>query len=107
MAINTAEPAFFQENDFAIKATWKVAATSDNFVVTGVFSNVYYPAFDEYNAPVTSSSPTFEMLTSKIPTGALIDDTLTIPVNAVDTAYTIKIIERDGTGVSLLHLQKV
>jgi len=107
MAINTAEAAFFNETDFAEKATWTVAATSDNYVVIGVFNNDYYPAFEEYNAPVSSSSPTFTMLTSKIPTGALVDDTLTIPVNTVDTAYTIKVIERDGTGVSLLRLQKV
>ena len=106
MTISLADDAFIDKNDFAINATWNIAASSDNFVVTGIFNNDYYPAMDEYGVPVTTSSPQFTMKTDKIPTGAKVDDALTLPVNDVDTTYKIKIIERDGTGISLLHLQK-
>ena len=106
MAINLADDAFIDLDDFAINATWTVALSGDKYVVTGIFSNEYFPAMDEYGVPVTTSSPQFTMKTNKLPTGAKVDDTLVLPVNDVDTTYKIKIIERDGTGISLLHLQK-
>ena len=106
MAINLADDAFIDLDDFAINATWTVAASSDKYVVTGIFSNEYYPAMDDYGVPVTTSSPQFTIKTSNVPTGAKVDDTLVLPVNDVDTTYKVKIIERDGTGISLLHLQK-
>ena len=106
MAINLADDAFIDLDDFAINATWTVASSGDKYVVTGIFSNEYFPAMDEYGVPVTTSSPQFTMKTNKLPTGAKVDDTLVLPVNDVDTSYKVKIIEKDGTGISLLHLQK-
>ena len=106
MAINLADDAFIDLDDFAITATWTVASSGDKYVVTGIFSNEYFPAMDEYGIPVTTSSPQFTMKTNKLPTGAKVDDTLVLPVNDVDTSYKVKIIEKDGTGISLLHLQK-
>ena len=41
MAINLADDAFIDLDDFAINATWTVAASSDKYVVTGIFSNEY------------------------------------------------------------------
>lgn len=106
MAINLADDAFIDLDDFAITATWTVASSGDKYVVTGIFSNEYFPAMDEYGVPVTTSSPQFTMKTNKLPTGAKVDDALVLPVNDVDTSYKVKIIEKDGTGISLLHLQK-
>ena len=106
MAINLADDAFIDLDDFAINATWTVASSGDKYVVTGIFSNEYFPAMDEYGVLVTTSSPQFTMKTNKLPTGAKVDDTLVLPVNDVDTSYKVKIIEKDGTGISLLHLQK-
>ncbi len=106
MTIDSASNAFFNVNDWAIQVTWTVAATSDKYVVTGVFDKTYFSAPDDFGIAVSSNSPSFTMKTSDIPTGAKVDDTLLIPVNDVDVNYKVKVIERDGTGVSLLQLQK-
>jgi hypothetical protein len=106
MTIDSASNAFFNNNDWAINVTWTVAATSDKFIVNGIFDKQYYSAPDDFGVAVSSNSPTFTMKTSDIPTGAKVNDSLLIPVNNVDVTYKVKVIERDGTGVSLLELQK-
>lgn len=104
--LNLANDAFFNLNDFASMATWRLASNNDNYVVTGVFTNDFYSGFDELNAPVSTSQPQFTMKTSDIPTGGKEDDTLIIPVNNIDQNFKVKIIERDGTNISLLILQR-
>jgi|TARA_R110000851_G_scaffold5_7_gene52 hypothetical protein len=104
--LNLANDAFFNLNDFASTATWRLASSSDPYVVTGVFTNDFFSGFDELNAPVSTSQPQFTMKTSDIPTGGKEEDTLIIPVNNIDQTYLVKIIERDATNVSLLILQR-
>jgi len=104
--LNLANDAFFNLNDFASTATWRLASNNDNYVVTGVFTNDFYSGFDELNAPVSTSQPQFTIKTSDIPTGGKEDDTLIIPVNNIDQNFKVKIIERDGTNISLLILQR-
>ena len=106
MTLNLANDAFFNLNEFAVQVTWRLASNNDKYVVTGIFDNQYLSGFDELMAPVSTSQPTFTLKTSDIPENGAEDDFLTIPINNVDVTYKVKIIERDGTNVSLLHLQK-
>ena len=50
------------------------------------------------------------MKTDDIPDGGDEDDTLLIPITSkgriAEILYKVKVIEKDGTGVSLLRLQK-
>lgn len=106
MNLNLANDAFFNLKDFAVNATWRLAADNKKYVVTGIFDNQYYSGFDELNAPVSTSQPTFTLKTSTIPENGKKNDFLIIPVNNVETTFKVKIIERDGTNVTMIHLQK-
>lgn len=106
MNLNLANDAFFNLNDFAVNATWRYASNNSKFVVTGIFDNQFFTGFDELNAPVSTSQPTFTLKTSSIPENGKENDFLVIPINNVDVTYKVKIIERDGTNVTMIHLQK-
>ena len=106
MNLNLANDAFFNLNDFAVSATWRYASNNDKYVVTGIFDNQFFTGFDELNAPVSTSQPTFTLKTSSIPKNGKENDFLIIPINNVDVTYKVKIIERDGTNETMIHLQK-
>ncbi len=110
MTLNLSSNAFFELDDFAVKCQWTITSSQDKYEVIGIFDNTFYEAFDEFGSGVSTSSPQFTMKTDDIPDGGDEDDTLLIPITSkgrvFQTLYKVKVIERDGTGVSLLRLQK-
>mgnify|MGYP003666823331 CR=1 FL=1 len=96
MTLNLSSNAFFELNDFAVECQWTVVSSQDKYTVKGIFDN--------------SFSPFFTMKTDDIPDGASDqNDLLLVPITlkgrVKKTSYRCKVIERDGTGISLIRLQ--
>ena len=89
---------FFDVDDFGVTATYTRGATPST--VIGIFDNTYVTV-DIAEVGYASAEPEFLMQSSQVPSGAIPGDTLT--VNA--TAYIIRNIEPDGTGITRLRLQ--
>lgn len=74
----------------------------DNVAVTGAFSNSYTNALDGMAAQV----PTFMLPSSACLRVVQGTSTLRIPDQGSAGLYTVQAIEPDGTGLTLLRLQK-
>tara|TARA_R110000796_G_scaffold34567_3_gene89212 strand:- start:7641 stop:7979 length:339 start_codon:yes stop_codon:yes gene_type:complete len=110
MTLNLSSNAFFELNDFAVECQWTVVSSQDKYIVKGIFDNSFYESFDEFGSGVSTSSPFFTMKTDDIPDGASDqNDLLLVPITSKGrvkkTSYRCKVIERDGTGISLIRLQ--
>ncbi len=73
----------------------------DHVAVTGAFSNGYTDAFNGMSAQAP-----FYLLPSSACTRTAVGSTLRIPDLGNDGLYTVQAIEPDGTGITLLRLQK-
>ena len=100
MAVETAtdRAALFGINDFGVTATYSRGVTTSS--VIGIFDNLYVTV-DIAEVGYASAEPEFLMQSSQVPSGAVQGDTLTIDA----TAYIVRNIEPDGTGVTRLRLQ--
>jgi hypothetical protein len=83
--------AFFDTDGFAVSAT--LAGVS----VTGIFDNEYYEPMGE----VQGASPVFTLPTASASTAA---HGQSLVIGA--TTYKVRGVEPDGTGVTLLRLEK-
>jgi hypothetical protein len=111
MTLNLSSNAFFELKDFAVECQWTVVSSQDKYLVVGIFDNTFYEAFNEFGSGVSTSSPVFTMKTDDIPDGASDqNDLLLVPITTkgrvAKISYKIKVIEKDGTGVSIIRLQK-
>jgi hypothetical protein len=109
--LNLSSNAFFELKDFAVECKWTVVSRNDVYSVIGIFDNSFYEAFDEFGSGVSTSSPIFTMKTDDIPDGASDqNDLLLVPITTKgrvsNVTYQCKVIERDGTGVSTIRLQR-
>lgn len=109
--LNLSSNAFFELKDFAVECKWTVVSRNDVYNVIGIFDNSFYEAFDEFGSGVSTSSPVFTMKTDDIPDGASDqNDLLLVPITlkgrVSNVTYLCKVIERDGTGVSTIRLEK-
>ena len=82
---------FFDPNDFAVTASYGALATEIN----GIFEN----QFGEFGG-MAATRPTFICRTSDV-SDAVDGTALTI----AGVAYTIRVVENDGTGVTVLILE--
>ena len=100
MAVESAadRAIFFGVDDFGITATYTRGATPST--VIGIF-DMAYVTVDVAEVGYASAEPEFLMQSSQVPSGAVPGDTLTVN----STAYIVRNIEPDGTGVTRLRLQ--
>ena len=108
MAFTEDFTAFFNTDEFA------VSTTLAGVVVRGIFDNAYALG-DVGGSGMASSQPTFTLPTASVPP-RVIDwfryfnepfDPLNLRVDINGTAYQVVAHEPDGTGISVLVLQKV
>lgn len=90
--------AFFDTDDFGVSATYTRGATPST--VTGIFDREYVAA-DVAEVAFASTEPMFTLRSTQVPSGAIPGDTLTVS----GTAFVIRNIEPDGTGVTRLRLE--
>jgi hypothetical protein len=90
--------AFFSSQDFGVSATYSRGGTPST--VTGIFDREYVSA-DVAEVPFASTEPVFSLRSADVPSGAIPGDTLTIS----GTAFVVRNIEPDGTGVTRLRLE--
>jgi hypothetical protein len=102
MAVETdiERAVFFDADDFGVTVTYTPdggSATS----ITGIFEDEYEPIEVGGFVPVSSSAPIFHCKTSDVASAAE-GDAMTI--HAVD--YIVRVVMNDGTGVTMLQLEK-
>jgi hypothetical protein len=83
--------AFFDTAGFAVSATLAGAS------VTGIFDNVYFEAMGD----VQSASPVFTLPTASASSAA---HGQSLVIGA--TTYKVRGVEPDGTGITVLRLEK-
>ena len=103
MAIEGAtEPAvFFDTDDFAAASNYTPLGGSAS-TVNGIFDNEYFEVDPLSGVGVVSAQPRFVCTTADLPSGAASGDAITID----GTAYTVRVIQPEGTGVTSLVLEK-
>jgi hypothetical protein len=103
MAVETdIERAIFVDiDDFAVAATY-VKSGGGTSTVNGIFDNEYFGADAQAGVLFVSAQPRFLIRSSDLPTGATFGDTITISA----IAYTVRVIQPDGTGMTTLVLEK-
>lgn len=99
MPVETADDraVFLNTYEFGVTATF--TGLSGAPTIDGIFDDPSALA----NANVMSTDPFFRCRTADIPSGA--GDGTRLQVNATD--YTIRNLEPDGTGMTVLQLEKV
>lgn len=87
--------AFFQTSDFAVNATLA------GLPVVGIF-DLAYQLGDVGGTGMASTAPVFTLPTANVPANPI---GLAMVVNLI--SYTVSAHEPDGTGISLLMLERV
>lgn len=102
MAVESAadRAVFVGPDEFGATATYTPVVGSA-VAVAGIFDNGSIDAFGEPG--MVSTGPRFVCRTADLPTGAKADDTLTI----AGTAYFVRALRPDGTGMIDLQLEAV
>jgi len=102
MAVESADDlaVFFDADDFGTAASFTPSGGSAS-TVNGIFRNVFFEAEAGGNVGVAMQDPIFICRTADV-SGVAEGDALTVS----GTAYTIRVVEPDGTGVTRLMLEK-
>lgn len=90
---------FFQDEDFASSATYTPDGGSAS-TISGIFDDEYVEV-DGQNVGIASNMPVFQCKTSDVISAS---DGDALVVNAVN--YTIRVVKHDGTGMTILMLEK-
>lgn len=101
MAVETATElaVFFETDDFGVAATYTPSGGSSS-TVNGIFDNEFFEA-GLGEVGVAFQQPRFVCRTSDLPNAAEGD---AIVINTV--AYTIRVVQPDGTGTTTLVLEE-
>ena len=78
------------------------AITAALNTVNGIFDNEYFEVDPLSGVGVVSAQPRFVCTTADLPSGATSGDAITID----GTAYTVRVIQPEGTGVTTVVLEK-
>jgi len=97
---DTERAVFFDTDDFAVTASYTPAGGSATDI-KGIFDDEYEPIEVGGFVPVSSSAPVFQCKTSDV-SAAADGDALTVN----STSYVIRVVMNDGTGVTMLQLEK-
>ena len=103
MAVETAIElaVFFDVDDFGVAATYNPSGGSP-VTVNGIFDDEFFEADAGGMVGVAIQQPRFQCSTASLPNAAEGD---TIVINAVN--YVIRVVQRDGTGTTMLVLEEV
>tara|TARA_Y100000401_G_scaffold8953_1_gene6139 strand:- start:10029 stop:10343 length:315 start_codon:yes stop_codon:yes gene_type:complete len=91
---------FFITDDFAVSATYTVQGGSAS-TIKGVFDKEFIEIDTDGGVDVASNDPRFTCKTSDV-TNASNGDTIVID----SVTYKVRIAEADGTGITILVLEK-
>jgi hypothetical protein len=102
MAVESADDraVFFNADDFGVAASFTPSGGSAS-TVNGIIRNVYFEAEAGGNVGVSMQDPMFICRTADVPSVAEGD-----ALSVSGTAYTIRVVEPDGTGMTRLMLEK-
>jgi hypothetical protein len=102
MAVETAteRAIFFDPNDFGDAASYTVQGGSA-VTVNGIFDNEFVEVDAGGTIPVAMEQPTFTCRTSDV-SSASEGDSITIKT----VNYTVRVVQSDGTGVTVLVLEE-
>jgi len=90
---------FFEADDFGITATLTIDGQESQ--VTGIFDDDYEDVDVGGAVPFAASAPTFHARTADM-VGVEEGDTLAID----DDVYTVRVVMNDGTGLTMLRLER-
>jgi hypothetical protein len=91
--------AFFRLGGHGVAATYTRSGKATQ--ITGIFDRDYFAVDPGGRVPMTSSQPRFTCSSAALPSGAGNGDTLKIG----GSAYVVRVVEPDGTGITQLVLE--
>ena len=97
----TDRTVFFDTDDFATASSYTPSGGSAS-TVNGIFGNDFFEVDPLLDVGVVSAQPRFICTTVDLPGGAVAGDAITIE----GTAYTVRVIQPEGTGFTALVLEK-
>jgi len=97
----TERAVFFDTDDFAAASSYTSTGGSAS-TVNGIFYNEFFEVDPLSGVGVVSAQPRFICATADLPSGAASGDAITVD----STAYTVRVIQPEGTGVTTLVLEK-
>ncbi len=102
MAVETASElaVFFETDDFGVAATYTKQGGSPA-TVNGIFDNEFFEVETGGEVAVAMEQPRFACRTSDVSTASEGDS---ITINSI--AYTVRVVQSDGTGVTVLVLEE-
>jgi len=102
MAVETAteRAIFFDVDDFGVAATYTASGGSPT-TINGIFDNEFFEVEAGGTVAVAMEQPRFTCRTSDVSSAAEGD---AITINSID--YTIRVVQVDGTGVTVLVLEE-
>lgn len=97
----TERAVFFDTDDFAVASSYTPSGGSAS-TVNGIFDNEFFEVDPLTGLGVVSAQPRFLCATADLPGAAAGGDAITISA----VAYTVRVIQAEGTGVTTLVLEK-
>jgi len=97
----TERAVFFDTDDFATASSYTLSGGSAS-TVNGISDNEYFEVDPLSGVGVVSAQPRFVCTTADFPSGAAAGDAITVD----GTAYAVRVIQPEGTGVTTLALEK-
>lgn len=94
--------AFLSVDDFGVTATYTPAAGGASSSVTGIFDAAHLSVDLGAAVPVSSTNPVFHCRSADLSDGGTENDTLVIN----GATYKVRDVQPDGTGMTMLELQK-
>ena len=91
----------FDTDDFATASSCTPTGGPAS-TVNGIFDNEFFEVDPLSGVGVVSAQPRFVCTTADLPSGAASGDAITID----GTAYTVRVIQPEGTGVTTVVLEK-
>lgn len=104
MGLETADDLalFLSPDEFGTAATYRKRATVLDLSIEGIFDAERSVGSIGEGADIASVSPQLLVRTADLPAGAGDGDLVTISA----VAYTVRFLEPDGTGMTLIKLEK-
>ena len=93
----TERAVFFDTDDFATASSYTPSGGLAS-TVNGIFDNEFFEIDPLSGVGVVSAQPRLVCTTADLPSGAASGDAITID----GTAYTVRVIQPEGTGVTTL-----
>ena len=92
---------FFDTDDFATASSYTPSGGSAS-TINGIFDNEFFEVDPPSGVGVVSAQPRFICTTADLPSGAAAGDAIMVG----SAAYTVRVIQPEGTGVTTLDLEK-